>query len=76
VTRARTTPRERAALLRRLADILARDASELARGVPFGGIGISGVGRENGARAIRNYTETKAIWVDLSHQSRDPFKLG
>ncbi|MCW2914343.1 MAG: aldehyde dehydrogenase [Actinomycetia bacterium] len=44
--------------------------------VPFGGMGMSGIGRENGADAMRSYTETKAIWVELSGQSRDPFTLG
>jgi aldehyde dehydrogenase (NAD+) len=44
--------------------------------VPFGGFGSSGIGRENGADAIRDYTETKAIWVELSGDTRDPFTLG
>jgi len=44
--------------------------------VPFGGMGLSGIGRENGADAILDYTETKAVWVELSGQTRDPFTLG
>ncbi|MQA11347.1 MAG: aldehyde dehydrogenase family protein [Pseudonocardiaceae bacterium] len=44
--------------------------------VPFGGFGASGIGRENGSDAIRAYTETKAIWVELSAETRDPFTLG
>jgi len=44
--------------------------------VPFGGVGASGIGRENGAEAIKEYTETKAVWVELSGASRDPFTLG
>ncbi|MDN5917831.1 MAG: aldehyde dehydrogenase [Pseudonocardia sp.] len=44
--------------------------------VPFGGVGLSGVGRENGADAIKDYTETKAVWIELSGLSRDPFTLG
>lgn len=44
--------------------------------VPFGGFGSSGIGRENGVDAVREYTETKAIWVELSGQTRDPFTLG
>jgi (Z)-2-((N-methylformamido)methylene)-5-hydroxybutyrolactone dehydrogenase len=44
--------------------------------VPFGGIGASGIGRENGADAIREYTETKAVWVELTGATRDPFTLG
>jgi aldehyde dehydrogenase (NAD+) len=45
-------------------------------GVPFGGVKMSGIGRENGARAVREYTETKAVWLEMSAESRDPFKLG
>ena len=44
--------------------------------VPFGGGGHSGWGRESGMDAVREYTETKAIWVDLVGNSRDPFVLG
>jgi len=44
--------------------------------VPFGGYGLSGIGRENGIEAVREYTQTKAIWVELSGGTRDPFTLG
>ncbi len=44
--------------------------------VPFGGMGHSGIGRENGIDAVRDFTETKAVWVELSGATRDPFTLG
>jgi acyl-CoA reductase-like NAD-dependent aldehyde dehydrogenase len=44
--------------------------------VPFGGYGMSGIGRENGIDAVREYTQTKAIWVELTGGTRDPFTLG
>lgn len=44
--------------------------------VPFGGMGASGIGRENGIDAIKDFTETKAVWVELSGDTRDPFTLG
>ncbi len=44
--------------------------------VPFGGMGLSGIGRENGIDAVREYTQTKAIWVELTGGTRDPFTLG
>jgi aldehyde dehydrogenase (NAD+) len=44
--------------------------------VPFGGFGASGIGRENGVEAIREYTETKSVWVELTGATRDPFTLG
>ena len=44
--------------------------------VPFGGFGASGIGRENGVDALREYTETKAVWVELTGATRDPFTLG
>jgi aldehyde dehydrogenase (NAD+) len=44
--------------------------------VPFGGYGLSGLGRENGIEAVHEYTQTKAIWVELTGGTRDPFTLG
>ncbi|EUA30682.1 aldehyde dehydrogenase family protein [Mycobacterium xenopi 4042] len=44
--------------------------------VPFGGMGFSGMGRENGIEAVKDFTETKAVWVELSGATRDPFTLG
>ena len=44
--------------------------------VPFGGVGHSGIGRENGIDAVKDFTETKAVWVELSGATRDPFTLG
>ncbi|GAA5063795.1 aldehyde dehydrogenase [Nocardia callitridis] len=44
--------------------------------VPLGGFKSSGIGRENGHEALASYTETKAVWTELSGISRDPFQLG
>ena len=44
--------------------------------VPIGGFKQSGIGREGGIDAVREYTETKAIWVNLSDRTRDPFVVG
>lgn len=44
--------------------------------VPLGGFNASGVGRENGHEALASYTETKAVWTELSGVSRDPFQIG
>ena len=43
---------------------------------PFGGYKMSGLGRENGVETMREYTQTKSVWVELSGQTRDPFSLG
>lgn len=48
----------------------------VAPSVPFGGYGSSGIGRENGADAVDAFVETKAVWVELTGGSRDPFTLG
>jgi acyl-CoA reductase-like NAD-dependent aldehyde dehydrogenase len=48
----------------------------VAPNVPFGGSGASGWGRESGIDAVREYTETKAVWIELGGQTRDPFVLG
>jgi aldehyde dehydrogenase (NAD+) len=37
-------------------------------GSPFGGTGLSGYGREMGFEAIREYTETKSVWVNVEAQ--------
>ncbi|WP_232666109.1 aldehyde dehydrogenase [Pseudonocardia sp. TRM90224] len=44
--------------------------------VPFGGVGASGSGRENGMDAIGEYLENKSVWVELTGGTRDPFTLG
>ncbi|MAZ02182.1 MAG: carnitine dehydratase [Sneathiella sp.] len=43
---------------------------------PFGGFKESGLGRENGVEAIKEFTETKSVFVELSGEVRDPFRLG
>jgi len=37
-------------------------------GSPFGGIGASGYGREMGFEAMREYTESKAVWINVDAQ--------
>jgi acyl-CoA reductase-like NAD-dependent aldehyde dehydrogenase len=44
--------------------------------VPFGGFKSSGYGREGGRRGVDEFLETKSVWVELSGDTRDPFKLG
>ncbi len=44
--------------------------------MPFGGFGLSGIGRENGTDAINEYLETKSVLVELTGGTRDPFKMG
>jgi (Z)-2-((N-methylformamido)methylene)-5-hydroxybutyrolactone dehydrogenase len=48
----------------------------VAPNVPFGGVGASGWGRENGVAAVKEYTETKAVWIELEGATRDPFRMG
>jgi aldehyde dehydrogenase (NAD+) len=48
----------------------------VAPSVPFGGFKHSGLGRENGLHAVDEYLEEKAIWVELTGGTRDPFTLG
>lgn len=48
----------------------------VAPNVPFGGSGASGWGRESGLDSVKEYTSTKAIWIELDGQTRDPFVLG
>jgi (Z)-2-((N-methylformamido)methylene)-5-hydroxybutyrolactone dehydrogenase len=48
----------------------------LSFNTPFGGYKMSGMGSENGLEGVREYTQTKSVWVELSGQTRDPFRLG
>jgi acyl-CoA reductase-like NAD-dependent aldehyde dehydrogenase len=48
----------------------------VAPSVPFGGFGLSGLGRENGLDAMNEYLENKSVWVELTGGTRDPFTLG
>ena len=48
----------------------------VAPNMPFGGFGMSGIGRENGSSAVEEYLETKSVYVELTGGTRDPFKLG
>ncbi|MBZ9848339.1 aldehyde dehydrogenase [Mesorhizobium sp. CA14] len=42
--------------------------------VPFGGYGLSGLGREGGLDAIRDYTRSKSVWIRTSDDPiPDPF---
>ncbi len=40
---------------------------------PFGGFKHSGYGRERGLEALKEYTSTKNVMIDLSDDERDPF---
>lgn len=44
--------------------------------MPFGGFGLSGIGRENGTDAVNEYLENKSVFVELTGGTRDPFKMG
>ena len=40
---------------------------------PFGGYKHSGLGRENGVDAIREYLQTKSVWISLNETAPAPF---
>ena len=42
---------------------------------PFGGYKRSGVGRENGMEAIREYLQTKSVWISTARETPDPFVI-
>ncbi|MCH1865335.1 aldehyde dehydrogenase [Nocardioides sp. CFH 31398] len=48
----------------------------VAPNMPFGGYGMSGIGRENGQEAVNEYLENKSVFVELTGGTRDPFTLG
>ena len=40
---------------------------------PFGGYKRSGIGRESGIEAIREYLQTKSVWIDIVGNAPNPF---
>ena len=43
--------------------------------LPFGGFKQSGLGRENGVEALKEYLEQKSVWINISGQVASPFAL-
>jgi aldehyde dehydrogenase (NAD+) len=44
--------------------------------MPFGGMKASGFGRENGIEGLDEYLTEKAVWIEMTGGTRDPFVLG
>ena len=44
--------------------------------MPFGGMKRSGFGRENGMEGLDEYLQDKAVWIETTGATRDPFVLG
>ncbi len=44
----------------------------LGHTMPFGGVKQSGLGREMGAEALSEYTEVKAVWLDIGNKVNFP----
>jgi aldehyde dehydrogenase (NAD+) len=42
---------------------------------PFGGVKASGIGRENGIRAIYEYLEAKSVFINPTPGVENPFVL-
>jgi aldehyde dehydrogenase (NAD+) len=42
---------------------------------PFGGYKRSGIGRESGLTAIREYLQEKSVWIDTSESTPNPFVM-
>jgi (Z)-2-((N-methylformamido)methylene)-5-hydroxybutyrolactone dehydrogenase len=42
---------------------------------PFGGYKRSGIGRESGIDAIREYLQTKSVWIDIAGNTPNPFVM-
>ena len=43
---------------------------------PFGGFKRSGLGHENGMDAVREYLQTKSVWISTATETPNPFILG
>lgn len=42
---------------------------------PFGGYKRSGIGRESGIESIREYLQTKSVWIDIVGKTPNPFVM-
>jgi acyl-CoA reductase-like NAD-dependent aldehyde dehydrogenase len=42
---------------------------------PFGGYKASGIGRENGIEAIREYLQVKSVWLNTDRNASSPFVI-
>jgi (Z)-2-((N-methylformamido)methylene)-5-hydroxybutyrolactone dehydrogenase len=42
---------------------------------PFGGYKDSGLGRENGQEMIKEYLQTKSVWINVGAKSANPFVM-
>ena len=42
---------------------------------PFGGYKDSGLGRENGIDAVREYLQTKSVWINAGAATGNPFVM-
>jgi acyl-CoA reductase-like NAD-dependent aldehyde dehydrogenase len=42
---------------------------------PFGGYKRSGIGRESGMDSIREYLQTKSVWIDIAGNAPNPFVM-
>ena len=42
---------------------------------PFGGYKDSGLGRENGLEAVREYLQTKSVWINTGAKTGNPFVM-
>lgn len=47
----------------------------MAPNMPFGGYKTSGIGRENGADAIHDFTQVKSVWIETQPTAGDPFTI-
>ena len=47
----------------------------LSPSMPFGGYKASGMGRENGIEAIKEFTQVKSVWIETEPVAGDPFSI-
>jgi hypothetical protein len=56
---------------RRRTPVASASGRHASRFSPCGGYKHSGIGRENGLESLKEYTQVKSVWVELSGMTRD-----
>jgi len=56
--------------------VFVNGSRQISYNSPFGGYKNSGLGREHAEHGIRDFLQVKSVWIDLSDEDANPFRVG